>query len=232
MSSIGLAVEVPVASFRMPYAREYAESYELPPPATVYGMLLSLVGETDRHRHVGARVAIARPSAKGCPEPERSVVLRTFRRIKKKPVSDSTNARPDFQEVLTGLCLTIWVDSEAESGQRPTLVDRIKDAFRFPNTVERFGGLSLGESRDLVDSVFLLSEQPPHGTQYSAGTPCVWLRRDEIGPLTMPYWVDHVGSAKTLWASYRLTEGSLAEPDADCWTEITPVSEVRQTTGQ
>jgi CRISPR-associated protein Cas5t len=222
MSSISLAVEVPVASFRMSYAREYAESYEVPPPATVYGMLLSLVGETDRHRHVGAYIAIARPSAESCPMPERSVILRTFRRIKKRPIGDLANARPDFQEVLTGVCLAIWVDSGVERGQQPTLVERMRAAFQFPEGVERFGGLSLGESRDLVDSVSLLSEQPPHGGRYSAGTPCVWLRRDEVGPLTMPYWVDHVGSAKTLWASYRLTEGHLAEPDADCWTEIAP----------
>jgi CRISPR-associated protein Cas5t len=222
MSSISLAVEVPVASFRMPYAREYAESYELPPPATIYGMLLSLVGETDRHRHAGVRVAIARPSAESCPEPERSVVLRTFRRIKKRPVSDPTNARPDFQEVLTGLCLAVWVDSDAERGQRPTLVERIDGAFRSPDTVERFGGLSLGESRDLVDSVSLLSEQARYGERYSVGSPCVWLRRDEIGPLVMPCWVDHVGSAGTLWASYRLTEGRMTEPNADYWTEIGP----------
>jgi CRISPR-associated protein Cas5t len=222
MSSICLAVEVPVASFRMPYAREYAESYEVPPPATIYGMLLSLVGETDRHRHVGVRLAIARPSAGSYSVPERSVVLRTFRRIKKKPVSYPANARPDFQEVLTGLCLAIWIDSDAERGQRSTLIERVQAAFRSPNMVERFGGLSLGESRDLVDSVSLLSEQAPRSSLYSTGTSCVWLRRDEIGPLTMPYWVDHIGSAKTLWASYRLTEGRMAEPDADCWTEIVP----------
>src|SRR6202044_1447868 len=38
-------VSAPVASFRVPQAREYWETLPCPPPATVYGMLLSAVGE-------------------------------------------------------------------------------------------------------------------------------------------------------------------------------------------
>lgn len=222
MSSIGLAVEVPVASFRMPYAREYAESYEVPPPSTVYGMLLSLIGEEDRYRHIGARVAVARPSGEGCAVPARSVVLRTFRRIKRKPVSDPTNARPDFQEVLTGVCVAVWVNSDGEKGDPPTLAERVEAAFKTPATIERFSGLSLGESRDLVDSVSLLSRLNGHLAPYQTGASCLWLRRDDFGPLTMPYWVDHIGSAKTRWASYCLTEGRIGEPEPECWTEVTP----------
>jgi len=221
MNSIGLSVEVPVASFRMPYAREYAESYEIPPPATVYGMLLSLVGEVDRYRHIGTRIAIARPDE--CAEPARSVILRTFRRIKHKPVSDPRNARPDFQEILTHVSLVVWVESENESASTPTLVGRLDAALTKPETIERFGGLSLGESRDLVDSVSPLpvSENNYDGP-YRSGALCHWLRRDDNGPLTMPYWVDHVGSVKTRWASYRLVAGSIGEPDAEHWTPISP----------
>lgn len=40
---ISVRVQVPYASFRKSYARSFAESYPFPPPATVYGMLLSLV---------------------------------------------------------------------------------------------------------------------------------------------------------------------------------------------
>lgn len=220
MSDIGLTVEAPIASFRMPYAREYAESYEIPPPATVYGMLLSIIGEENRYRHVGVRIAIARPADA---EPARSVVLRTFRRIKKKPVSDSTNARPDFQELLTGIRLIVWVDSAGEMKAKPTLVERLQAAFDSPATISRFGGLSLGESRDLVDSVSLLpGANAPQENPYRPGANCQWLKRDDLGGLTMPYWVDHVGSAKTLWAAYELRAGSIGIPDTDCWTVISP----------
>ncbi len=220
MNVIGLSVEAPVASFRMPYAREFAESYEIPPPATVYGMLLSLVGEENRYLHVGVRIAIARPAGS---EPDRSVVLRTFRRIKKKPVSDPTNARPDFQEVLTGIRVAVWVDSSAEINNRQTLVERLKVAFSAPETVQRFGGLSLGESRDLVDAVSLLPDETASGEHpFRLGASCQWLEKDDLGSLAMPLWVDHVGSAKTLWASYDFKDGAVGMPKANCWTSIFP----------
>jgi CRISPR-associated protein Cas5t len=184
-------------------------------------MLLSLVGEQDRYRHVGARIAIARPNKYS--EPARSVVLRTFRRIKHKPVSDPRNARPDFQEILTGLYLTVWVDADAGIEAKPTLAERLTSALNDAQSIERFGGLSLGESRDLVDSVSLLTDnEGEDASSNSVGQPCQWLKRDDVGPLTMPYWVDHVGSSKTRWASYRLVSGSISDPDAECWTAISP----------
>ena len=42
---LGLKVTVPVACFRKGFAREFWETEELPPPATCYGFLLSLVGK-------------------------------------------------------------------------------------------------------------------------------------------------------------------------------------------
>ena len=54
---LGVYVTVPVACFRKGLAREYLETEPLPPPATCYGFLLALVGETDRRAYVGARVA-------------------------------------------------------------------------------------------------------------------------------------------------------------------------------
>src|ERR1044071_6948014 len=59
MRMITLHVDVPYASFRKSFARSFAETYPLPPPATVYGMLLSLVGEYFRKRHEGVRLAFA-----------------------------------------------------------------------------------------------------------------------------------------------------------------------------
>src|ERR671934_180874 len=78
---LGLYVTVPIACFRKGLAREYLETEPLPPPATCYGFLLSLVGETDRRRHVGCRVT---PVLLGTPPT--SVVLRTVWRVKKTPL--------------------------------------------------------------------------------------------------------------------------------------------------
>ncbi len=41
---------------------------------------------------------------------------------------------------------------------KPTLLERLQQAFANPASINRFGGLCLGESRDLVDTVTLLPE--------------------------------------------------------------------------
>ena len=93
---IALYVSVPVASFRVPYAREFFETLPCPPPSTVYGMLLSMVGEPQRKAHEGAEIALALVS-----DPEYSVVLRTMWRIKTgSPPGKGSNKRPDYQELL------------------------------------------------------------------------------------------------------------------------------------
>jgi CRISPR-associated protein Cas5t len=73
MEALHLYVSVPVAGFRVAQAREYWETYPCPPPSTIYGMLLSLVGEPNRLAHQGCEIAVAVVS-----DPRRSVVLRTL----------------------------------------------------------------------------------------------------------------------------------------------------------
>ncbi|NEP02829.1 MAG: type I-MYXAN CRISPR-associated protein Cas5/Cmx5/DevS [Symploca sp. SIO2E9] len=192
---LALRVEVPIACFRQSRAREYAETYPVPPPSTVYGMLLSMVGEMNRYKHCGVKLAIALLS-----KPEKSTVIRTFRRFKKKDIHDPSNARPDYQELLTNIQFAVWVDSETESAQ-PTLSERLQIAFDNPASINRFGGLCLGESRDLVNFVTPLSEENKEKNLY-------WLIQDEDGLLTLPYWVDHIGSRGTRWLRYRKPEFS------------------------
>src|SRR5438067_12941689 len=107
----GLYVSVPVACFRKGLAREYLETEALPPPATCYGFLLSLVGEERRRRHAGCRVAPVLLN-----EPEKSVVLRTVWRVKNLPLGAPGNLRPDYQQLLTHVELVIWLDSSEETG--------------------------------------------------------------------------------------------------------------------
>jgi len=196
---VALRVHVPVASFRRPYAREYWESYPVAPPSTVYGMLLSLVGEVDRLRHISARVAVARLR-----EAEVSRVLRTFYRWKDRQITSDKNRTPDWQELLTDVRLAVWVadgNDEPAVADAGTLRQRVQRALDAPDVLTRFGGLCLGESTHLVDEVWPLEVHPPDEARGE--------RRDQLipaddGDLTLPVWPDHVGSRGTRWGRYRL----------------------------
>ena len=208
MDTISLYVSVPVACFRVPRAREYFETFPCPPPSTVYGMLLSMVGEINRRIHEGAEIAIALLS-----EPDYSIVLRTMWRVKKRQygLGLEENRRPDFQELLTDVRLVVWVrKGEQERGDAP-LIERIKVALNQPATVVRFGGLSLGESTHLVDEVSLFNQQDRCGRLLVA---------EDGGDLSLPIWPDHVGSV-TRWGQYRLRDVDLTETlPEEAWTAI------------
>lgn len=209
MGTFALYVSVPVASFRVPQAREYFETLPCPPPSTVYGMLLSLVGEPNRLRHIGAEVALALLST-----PERSVVLRTLWRVKTRKAGPGIgeNKRPDFQELLTGVRLVVWVRPGVHE-EAPRLVDRLRGAIAVPKHTSRFGGLSLGESTHLIDEV-----RPLRQSDVTSGQLLVC---DPEGALALPVWPDHVGSARTRWEQYRLVPSSIGpEPDEKAWTTI------------
>jgi CRISPR-associated protein Cas5t len=208
--TIALKVEVPFACFRQSRAREYIRTYPVPPPSTVYGMLLSLVGEVDRYRHCGVEIAIALLS-----QPELSVVLRTFHRVKTLPREDEKNQRPDYQEILSNIELMVWVRQGKEETV-PCLRDRVFAAILRPHEINRFGSLCLGESRDLVDAVSIVSEGETE-------VPCRWLVRDEEGWLTLPHWVDHVGSKGTCWQRYELQEWCVRQPPEAAWVAIEPI---------
>lgn len=195
---LGIRVTVPIACFRKGLAREYLETEPLPPPSTCYGFLLSLVGETRRDRHIGCRVAPVLVS-----QPERSVVLRTVWRVKKTPLGSSGNTRPDYQQLLSPVELVFWLDSSEEKNTEPTLEDRTRAALANPASVNRFGGLSLGESTHLVDEVQLLKRylENPRYRELRAGLRGRAFLLADKGRLTLPVWVDHVGSAGTRYVT-------------------------------
>lgn len=208
MEQIGVYVSVPVACFRVPRAREYFETFPCPPPATVYGMLLSMVGETNRRVHEGAEIAIAMLSA-----PSYSTVLRTVWRIRflNVDLGRGSNRRPDFQELLTDVRFVAWVRRGVHESNEQSLAERLSEAFLQPSIVSRFGGLSLGESTHLVDEVKPYTQSTERGRV---------LMKDDDGDLSLPVWVDHVG-ANTRWAQYTLRETSLTpENISNSWTEI------------
>lgn len=205
MPSICLKVSVPFCSLRKPYSRQFLETERLAPPSTVYGFLLSLVGEEDRNTHIGTRLAVAilcRPSV--------SILLRTKWRIKTKKLGPGigNNKTPDYQEILTGLSFAVWVEEGA-------LSDLIEIATHNPSQIDRFGGLSFGESRDMVNDVSVCDRLDRVG---------LWLTHDRMGHYPLPVWVDHIGSEKTCWRQFSLTENPLHEPPSEDkrWITIGP----------
>jgi CRISPR-associated protein Cas5t len=251
---LGVYVTVPIACFRKGLAREYLETEPLPPPATCYGFLLSLVGETGRMRHVGVRT---------CPvllnQPEISVVLRTVWRRKDKNywvdpegqhhvvsttkrvreaflkwvrergwpepefeigLGAGTNARPDYQQLLSPVFLLIWLDSSGELAGQPTLEDRVTTALDIPSQIARFGGLSLGESTHLVDEVSFFDAEDARFAHMPAEGRAFLLA--DRGRLTLPVWVDHVGSAGTNYVTGDLVPGPLTPPSPERMPQILP----------
>ena len=207
MNSIALYVDIPCATFRHSRNREYGKTYPVPPPSTVYGMLLSLVGETDARQHCGVKLSIAMLS-----QPQKSQVLRKMRRFKVKDYSDRRNTVPEHQEILTDIKFIVWIESSGEE-VKPTLVERIYQAKTNPAAVKRFGCLYLGESIDLVNSVRLVSQKHLDRDKW-------WLVQDDEGEMTLPYWVDHVGSRGTRWLRYSLREMTVDSPPLSSWTVI------------
>lgn len=201
---LGVYASVPVACFRRGMAREYLESEAIPPPSTCYGFLLSLVGEVDRHRHIGVRVTVTAIN-----KPEISVVLRTVWRVKSRPLGSAGNTRPDYQQLLSNVRLVIWLDSSEETGNDENLESRVQMALdpSQRGSISRFGGLSLGESTHLVDEVSqFVADDSQSGN--------VFLLSNN-GRLTLPVWVDHVGSAGTSFATGNLEESRLVPPHSD-----------------
>lgn len=207
MADLSLRVTVPLCSFRRGTAREFLETDRVPPPSTVYGFLLSLIGEWDRNRYSGTGLAIALLG-----KPAVSKVIRTTWRYKKAQLGAGLgcNRTPDYQEVLSGLDFAVWI-AQGE------LAENVQSALSQKGVgIEREGALCLGESRNLVDEVQL--------NPVWAGKTAEWLTPDKEGKISLPIWVDHVGGKKTRALSFSLVPKPLACPESDSpqWIRIVP----------
>lgn len=215
---IALHVDVPYGSFRKSFARSFAETYPLPPPATVYGMLLSLVGEYFRTRHEGVRLAFAYKKL-----PQIATTLRKLSRYKYGVPSkqSSLGNAPDFVETLCDIEFLCWIDSSrertvVEDGLSNTLELRLQTVLTEPEDVNRRGILCLGLSDDAVNSVSLCD-------RFTGD----WHRLvpSQTGPIELPVWVDHVGAAHTRWRRFEFEETAspiIVPPGTSewAWTEI------------
>ncbi len=194
--TICLYVSIPIACFRAPYARTFAESLPLPAPSTVYGMLLSMVGEKDRYQHTGTYIAVGLIN-----DPEHSIVLRKMWKIKQNYLLPglNENAGPGHQELLIGTELYVWINKGEDNNEVP-LYNKIQNAFSNPKSVQRFGSLCLGESTHLVNDIRYSKKTDKETFQL--------LKPVDLGDLSLPIWPDHVGSFTTKWKQFVLEERS------------------------
>lgn len=211
-----LYLECPCTSFPRSFARDYKETYLYPPPSTIYGLLLSWVGEEDLTAHLGVKLGIGLIGD----IPLISRIVRKQRHHKfdnggtdhKKRVKDygegvyppSQFSKPNFQELLTDLRVVVLIDSSGESAT-VKLDERIAIALATPEQITRFGGLSFGESWALINGIRL------YRTEDGA---IQWLVKDNRGLIGLPIWINRETSQGTF------QRFSLGEFSDQCWTEI------------
>ena len=201
-------LDCPCTSFPRSFARDYKETYQYPPPSTVYGFLLSLVGEENLTAHLGVQLAIGLIGQ----APPISRILRKQRHHKfsKQHLGTyptSQFSKPNFQEILTDLKLVLRVDSSHEVAT-VGLLDRLSIALTTPEKIRRFGGLSLGESWAMINGMRLYRE---------TDGPVRWLIKDPRGLIGLPVWIDRT-TTRGIFQRFSLTE----TPDFDdrAWVMI------------
>ncbi|NCJ06228.1 CRISPR-associated protein Cas5 [Synechococcales cyanobacterium C] len=199
-------LDCPCTSFPRSFARDYKETYPYPPPSTVYGMLLSLVGEVDMEAHRGVKLAIGIIGD----DPPISRIVRKQRHHKFSKTHMGTYptskfSKPNHHELLTDLQVAVQIDSGEETAM-VKLVDRVAIALSTPALITRFGGLSLGESWAMVNGVRAYRD--------SDGS-VRWLSKDNRGLISLPIWIDRTTTQGTF---QRFDWSDQFQPE--CWVEI------------
>jgi len=181
MQLMQLYLDCPCTSFPRSFARDYKETYRYPPPSTIYGLLLSLVGEIEMSAHLGVKRAIGIIGD----DPPISRIVRKQRHHKFSKTHMGTYptgkfSKPNFQELLTDLQIAVRLDSSEESAT-VKLAERVAIALSTPDQITRFGGLSLGESWAMVNGIRAYRE-----TDGSIR----WLVKDNRGLISLPIWIN------------------------------------------
>ncbi|ACA99765.1 MULTISPECIES: CRISPR-associated protein Cas5 [Cyanophyceae] len=203
-----LYLECPCTSFPRSFARDYKETYLYPPPSTIYGFLLSLVGEEDLTAHLGVKIAIGLIG--DAPTVSRIVRKQRHHKFSKTHMGtypSSKFSKPNHQELLTDLKVALRLDS-AEETAKVNLAERVAIALSSPEKIARFGGLSLGESWAMANGVrpYRLDDGDIR-----------WLITDNRGLIGLPIWIDRKTTRGT-FQRFTLEQGGMFHEKA--WVTI------------
>lgn len=208
MATLCLRIDVPMSSFRPYTSREYQDTYPAPPPATVFGMLLSYIGaeREDALRFTGNHIGIAIEE-----EADLSRVLRKMRRDPANAKDGIPQYRPEYQELLSDLVVYCLIDDQ--EARQESLVEVMSGAMEHPEHIERYGSLSLGESSHLIDSI----------GSCEAPEECLVLQPQRRGLLVMPIWTNFQNRSATRLQRFELTPGPLTQAEIPLIpTDLTP----------
>ena len=201
-----LYLDCPCTSFPRSFARDFKETYRYPPPSTVYGLLLSLVGEIDMMAHLGVKLALG--FIGDVPPISRIVRKQRHHKFSKTHLGtypSSKFSKPNHQELLTDVKSVLKIDSSEEKASL-NLTERIEIALSSPEQIDRFGGLSLGESWAMLNGIRAYRDED--------GT-IKWLEKDARGLIGLPIWIDR----KTTRGTFQRFSVSDAFSDS-CWVTI------------
>jgi CRISPR-associated protein Cas5t len=191
-----LYLECPCTSFPRSFARDFKETYRYPPPSTVYGMLLSLVGEVDLLAHSGVKLAIG---IVGEPPPISRIVRKqrhhkfSVKNLGTYPTSQFS--KPNHHELLTDVRFVVRIESSGETAT-VKLVDRVAIALSSPEQITRFGGLSIGESWAMLNGIRVYREDDGAVR---------WLQQDKRGLIGLPIWINRATTQGT-FARFSLVD--------------------------
>jgi len=200
-----LYIDCPCTSFPRSFARDFKETYRYAPPSTIYGMLLSLVGEVDMTAHLGVKLAIG--IIGNDPPISRIVRKQRHHKFSQKHLGtypSSQFSKPNHHELLTDVQVVVQIDSSEEFANIK-LSERVAIALSSPDQIIRFGGLSLGESWAMVNGIRAYRE---------VDGAIRWLVKDKRGLISLPVWIDRNTSHGTF------QRFSFGEFDDSCWVDI------------
>jgi CRISPR-associated protein Cas5t len=207
-----LYLECPCTSFPRSFARDFKETYRYPPPSTVYGMLLSLVGEVDMLAHIGIKLAIGtigedRPISRIIRKQRHHKFANGGTTYGEGIYPSSKFSKPNHHELLTDLRFVVRIDSTLEAAT-VKLTERVAIALSTPEQISRFGGLSLGESWAMLNGIRVYRKDDGS---------IRWLTQDKRGLIGLPVWINRETTQGT-FARFTFVDDFIE----DCWVSINP----------
>lgn len=187
---MNIYMDIPIFFTKKPQSRcEYYESFEYPCFSTVYGALLSYIGEMDISKYEKTMMAIAIIS-----NPEKNVVIRRISRFKNKDLTDAQNHPPIRQELYTNVKLFISIKGKLE--------DALIKAMKNPESINRFGALCLGESECLINELREFRDNDAETGDF--------LVKDVNGEYGLITWHD-IAKKKNKWESFIIKKQSIKD---------------------